>query len=247
MKFNQNIQSYINGDLFSSGKDILFNDKYLSQSRIDCILALVTNKKIVHFGFADHPPLIDEKIQQGKWLHQMLIEKTSHCAGIDNNVEAVNLIKKRYKIENIYHLDIIKNTEIPTEISQKTWDFLILGELIEHVDNPVLFLSELRKKFGSNTKKIIITAPNVFNTNTIIDIRKNQENINTDHRYWFSPYTLNKVAHNSGLKNIEFTFAEQIKLSYWLKIKKLCYKILQKPLFLPAKCFNSIVLIADIQ
>jgi hypothetical protein len=245
MKFNSEINKYLNGELFSAGLDIPFSkDKYPDQSRIDKIIELTTNKNVIHVGCADHLPLIMGKIKNKKWLHGLLLEKTAKCIGIDNNSEAVDFINKQLGIKDVYYLDI--TTDNSGIFENYYWDYLILGEIIEHIDNPIAFLSKIKEKFKGKVDKIIITAPNVFNLLTIKDIKNNVENINTDHRYWFSPYTLSKVVLNSGMKNCELSFSERIKLPFFRAIIRRLKLFLRIKPFYSANCFSDLVIIADL-
>lgn len=246
MKFDSKTYSYIKGEKFSNGKDIFFKEKSQALSRIEYITKIIYNNDNIHFGCADHIPLIDEKINQNKWLHKLILESSNSCVGIDNNKEAIDYIQSKFKIDDIYYYDITLSQKLPNKITEKKWDYIILGEIIEHTDNPVNFLKLIKTNFEKNTKKIIITSPNVFNYSTINDIKKNKENINTDHRYWFSPYTLSKIAYLSGLKNIEFSFADPINLPYRFKIYKHFQLLKKRSVMLPPYCFNTIILTADL-
>lgn len=217
MKFN-NIDDYLNGKTFSNGLKIAFiqTDKILND-RINTIENITNNSKVIHVGFADHIPLIKNKIEKNNWLHKRLINSTKVCVGIDINKEAVEFVKRELDISNVYHHDIIKDNPLQ-EIMNNNWDYLILGEVLEHVDNPVLFLSTIKQKYGSVVKRIVITVPNAFDLINLILIRKNIEFINTDHRYWFTPYTLAKVGRQSGLMPVDFYYCQSyLPQKFWQK------------------------------
>jgi hypothetical protein len=243
MKFNPEINRYLSGELFSAGLNIPFNtEKYPSQSRIEKIIELVKDKRVIHVGCADHLPLIEEKIKKNNWLHKLLLENTKCCIGIDNNAAAVNYINTKLNIKDAYCLDILTEN-LPSQ-NDMHWDYMILGEIIEHIDNPIAFLYEIREKYKGRIDKIIVTAPNIFNLLIIKDIKNNIENINTDHRYWFSPYTITKVLYQSGFTNCELTFAERVKLPFSQALSrrlKLSFGI--TPLF-NANCFSNLVITA---
>ncbi|MCL2650006.1 MAG: class I SAM-dependent methyltransferase [Candidatus Azobacteroides sp.] len=245
MKFNNDINEYLTGNKFSTGLDIDFSkEKFVNKSRIEKIIDICRDKNIIHLGCADHLPLIEKKIREKRWLHKILIENTNNCFGIDNNQEAVDFIKNTLKINDVYDLDITKETpDFPQNIE---FDYILLGEIIEHIDNPVEFLQIIREKFKDRCKKIIITVPNVFCLSTINDIKRNKENINTDHRYWFSPFTLTKIALISGYKDIEFSFAEQVSLPIIKKIKKRVWSLFGKKIKLNANCFSSIIIVSKL-
>ena len=99
--------------------------------------------------------------------------------------------------------------------------------------------------FKDRVNQIIITAPNVFNVSTQNDISYCRENINTDHNYWFSPYTLNRIVYKSGFSNIEFTFADRVALSFKNKLKYVLQRIFGKSVMFQSNQFNTIILTAD--
>jgi hypothetical protein len=208
-------------------------------------LTSLFSKKNIHVGCADHLPLIETKIKNKKWLHGLLLETTAQCIGVDNNKEAVNFINNNLGIKDVYFSDI--KTDKLDILENYHWDYMVLGEIIEHVDNPVAFLTEIREKFKGKVDKILITAPNVFNLLTVKDIRNNIENINTDHRYWFSPYTLTKISINSGFNIYELFFCERVKLPFLKAVARRLKVFLGIPSFFHANCFSCLIIIADFE
>lgn len=244
MKFDSEINKYISGELFSPGLDIYFSlDKYPDQTRISKILEITKNKRVIHVGCADHLPLIDEKIRTRKWLHGLLIENSEHCIGVDIDKKAVDYITNKLGIKDVYCFNILNDNLILQD--NLHWDYMILGEIIEHVDNPVAFLQALQKRYVGKIDKILITAPNVFNNLTIKSIKNNIENINTDHRYWFSPFTLMKIVTKSEFINCELFYIERVKLSFLNAIVKRLKALVGLSSLFRARFFSTIMLIAD--
>src|SRR5258706_11279749 len=130
----------------------------------------------------------------------------------------MDYVKEKYGLDNVLLRDIT-GPVIP-EISDKTWDFAILGELLEHIDNPVSYLREIRQKYQHAIEKIILTVPNVLTEQSFAAARRSSELINSDHRYWFSPYTIAKVMLQAGMELDEIFFANRIKLSFTGLVRK---------------------------
>ncbi len=243
MKYNPVINKYLSDEKFSNGLDISFLEMLKDQTRLEKILDICRNKRVIHIGCADHLPLIQEKIATNKWLHKLLLENTASCIGIDNNSEAVSFIRDTLLLDNVYCADLEHDNM--DFILKENWDVLILGEIIEHVENPVQFLKIIKKVFEGSVKKILITSPNVFNIHTIKEIKNSVENINTNHNYWFSPYTLSRIVHKSGFKNIEFSFADRVALSFFYKILHRLKRIIGKPVTFKSNHFATIIMTAD--
>ncbi len=108
-----------------------------------------------------------------------------------------------------------------THIIEQQWDYMVMGEIIEHVDNPVLFLQKLKEKYTPYVKQLVITAPNAFEWANVSHILKNMEVINSDHRFIFTPYTLAKVATRAGFSPTSYaycnTYLTNRRLGFLLK------------------------------
>ncbi len=192
MKFNHDVEDFLTGKQFSNAKSITFIDeKQTTFDRLELLIQLTKGKKVLHLGCTDHLDLIDSKIKNNIWLHKHLCDNSEKCYGIDINEEAVTYVKDILKYDNIYLGNVL---EMPLDfIKDETWDYIVLGEIIEHVNNPCEFLSILHKRLKPYVKGIIITAPNAWSLQVIKKVRQNIECINTDHKYWFTPFTLSKV------------------------------------------------------
>lgn len=210
------------------------------------MVELLKGKSVIHLGCADHVEYIEQKVREDVWFHKLITDISSECIGIDIDQDAIDLIHKRYAgkkyAENIYMADI--TTDFLKEHNLKA-EYLLMGEILEHVDNPVQFLKEIVEKNKGYIKKIIITVPNMYSIHTRIFSWFNIERINTDHRYWFSPITIWKVATRAGLK------VESIELVSASIPKKVCLKnILKviKRILLEWRPLNraNIVLIAEL-
>lgn len=246
MKLDNEILQYLNGEKFSNALKVNFSqEKTHAQTRINRIEEIVQGKSVIHLGCADHKELIDTKIMKGNWLHDRLLKCTSKCVGIDINQESIEYLKEKYNIPDIHCFNIEKDAGLDEIIGTTTWDYLIMGEIIEHVNNPVAFLENIHSKFQRNVKHIIITAPNVLNIYNAKMLKKGIEIINSDHRYWFSPYTLTKVLLESGFNDFELNFVEHTFLPFHLEVKKHILRRLKLPFKLYASYFASILIVAN--
>jgi 2-polyprenyl-3-methyl-5-hydroxy-6-metoxy-1,4-benzoquinol methylase len=180
------------------------NNEITIDNRIEILEKESQGKNVLHIGCADHIDLIDNKINYDLWLHKRISSVAKKCIGLDNNCEAIEYIRKTLLLSNVFCVDI--TNELPDEIACVDWDTVILGEIIEHIGNPVFFLKAIRKNLKNNAKEIIITTPNALSWNNFRGFQKGIECVNSDHRFWFTPYTLAKIVYDSGIKPIEFKF-----------------------------------------
>lgn len=220
MIYDNLTNDYLNGDQFSNAAIINLNHKHDDiMHRDEYLLKISKDKNILDLGFVDHLPLIDEKIKKGNWLHKKLMDVSNICYGVDINKEGIDYIKNKYNYENLYAINIITDV-IPTEILNTKFDYILIPDVIEHIGNPVEFLQAIRERFKNNTEKIILTTPNGLRWNNFINSFKSIEVINTDHRFWFTPFTLSKIVIDAGYKINNIGYFEHGKLSRRQIIKK---------------------------
>lgn len=201
-----NWPEYVSGKKFSNG----FRFKPVADAadkpgRLDHLEDICRGKRVIHFGFADHVPLVPEKIRQNKWLHKRLQTVADTVVGLDIDADAVGYCRTELGIDGVYAFDLFKD-DLPAEVANSHWDLVIMGEILEHVDNPVEFLQSMHRVFGPVAEKLVVTVPNALCSLNISESLKGNEYINTDHRYWFSPFTLVKVAYRAGFEVDKLTY-----------------------------------------
>lgn len=203
MTFKEEYAPYVSGEAFSNGEVFTLSEgPGKSEDRIELLVEMAGGKNVIHFGCADHVPLIQKKLSSGKWLQDRLKKVAKNCVGLDNNAEAVSYIKDILGRDDCILFDV-SNDDHPAELSDKTWDFVLMGEILEHVDNPVAFLEAMASRFNGLARDLVVTVPNCFSWENIYYSVRNKEFINTDHRFWFSPYTIAKIAQQAGLELVD--------------------------------------------
>jgi 2-polyprenyl-3-methyl-5-hydroxy-6-metoxy-1,4-benzoquinol methylase len=191
-------QSCLNSTRFSENMSFTFDFPIPVQDRLELLTGLAAGKRILHIGCCDHIPLLPEKIASGRWLHGKLTGVAAYCVGIDIDAAAVAEVRRLSKLDNIFHGDIAGPDKIPA-IADDVFDYVIFGEVLEHIGNPVSFLKGFLSNYRDNARQVVITVPNAFRAGNLRNIFRSQETINTDHRFFFTPYTLAKVASDAGL------------------------------------------------
>lgn len=91
-------------------------------------------------------------------------------------------------------------------LKNNDWDYLLLLDVLEHIPNPIFFLENVKQRLSKNSSKIIITVPNAFSIGNFFLTFLSKECINTDHYFWFTPFTLAKVCVEAGLNPLKFYF-----------------------------------------
>jgi len=208
MKFSTTDMEYIEGKSFSNGYKFEMKNNLL-YSRIDTIKNICKGASVIHVGCCDHLPLIDRKIRSNNWLQRILDENCRYVIGIDINVEAIQYINKNKLAKNPVLCVDITTKDLGKMLPQKAFDYVVMGEIVEHLDNPESWLSKVKKNLDSLGfhGKFIITVPNAFSFLNSKYAHSGIENINSDHKYWFTPYTISKGMYDAGIVPEEILFA----------------------------------------
>lgn len=199
---------YLSGKKFSNAYYFKFQENIL-YDRLTSLVRLTKGKKVLHVGCCDHLPLIEEKIKKGEWLQKLLDDACEFVLGIDINQEAIEFVnRENYSKHKVFCADITSSESL-TILPKYKFDFIILGEIVEHVNNPVDFLGRLKNNMDEYGFKgrYIITVPNAISTVRNGILNKGLECINTDHRFWFTPYTISKVMMEAGIKPEKILFS----------------------------------------
>ncbi len=208
MRLYEQYGGYLDGNHFSTSLEVRISQPV---NKIDDRITLLEQesrgKKVIDLGCVDHLEQLEAKISQDLWLHARLAKVADKCLGIDINRSGIDQLQQKLNCKDVIYGDI-QNDEI-AEIKTDHWDLLIAGEVIEHTDNPVMFLGNVRKSYAQNINHIIITVPNAFSLLNHRKCLEGREIINSDHRYWFTPYTLAKVLLRAGFKLDRYQFCER--------------------------------------
>lgn len=240
MKIDDQVLSYLKGEVFSTGLVAEYHKtRYKPLTRETVIINDAGGKKVIHIGCSDHIPVIMEKISNNTWLHKLLTEKSSKCIGIDIDCESVKFLKTELGYKNVFCADVL-NDDI-TVIKEESWDYVVFGEIIEHLDNPVSFLKEFRKRYGGNVARFIVSVPNILNINRFRNMLNYREVVNSDHRFWFTSYTVSRILVAAGYRPEQIIYAGLCKLNTSeLIVRKIKQIAGINPLY-PFYYFNSII------
>jgi hypothetical protein len=212
MKIDPEVLQYLNGETFNKSLTVeIGKSKHRIISREAAITEIIRNKNVIHIGCSDHIQIINEKIKNNTWLHKLITDNAHKCIGIDIDKESIEFIKKELGYQNVFHGNIV--TDDFKIITEDHWDYAVFGEIIEHLDNPVNFLKVFKEKYGKNVSGFIITVPSIYNKAQLRNMMEYKEIINSDHRFWFTPYTISKVLASAGYKPDKITYSNLQKLS----------------------------------
>lgn len=124
------------------------------------------------------------------------------------------------------------------DLQTQDFDYIVLGDIIEHLDNPGLALANIKKLMTFNTK-VIVTVPNCFSYTAIINLVKSKEEVHPEHVFWTSKTTMEKLIKNQGfsITNFYYCFYGSEKFSRFRKKVSLVF-FKRFPKFLPCLFFE---------
>jgi len=163
----------------------------------------------------------DRDYDSPDWLHTKIRAIAVRVDGVD--ILEDRITEARKKGFSIYQ---------PTELNVNTkYDIVIMADVIEHVNDPVAFLS-FYSTFLKTDGKILVTTPNSNRSNNFINILfNNNYSVNPEHTFWFCPKTFAEVVERSGLQIFNFFW-----ISHYFRLEDV------KGLYQKMKLFISIVL-----
>lgn len=173
--------------------------------RLDLIRETCRGKRVLHLGCTNWPYTL-ESLENNMLLHRELESIAEHVAGIDADKEGIEILKQNgstnlYKadLEHLDHLDL-----------NETFDVIVAGEMIEHLNNPGLFLSGI-KRFMTAETQLVLTTINAycgmrFWQYGLRGKRGTQEFVHPDHVAYYSYSTLKLLVERHGLHVEKFLF-----------------------------------------
>jgi hypothetical protein len=245
MKIEPEVLKYLKGETFKTSLFVdIGKEKHKIISREAAITEMVKNKDVIHIGCSDHIPVINQKISNNTWLHKLITNNAKNCVGIDIDKESIDFIKKETGFRNVYHGDIL--TDNFEALNERKWDYVVFGEIVEHLDNPVHFLKGFKEKYGDKVDKFIISVPSIYNIHQFKNMMNYLEIINSDHRFWFTPYTITKILVSAGFNPEKITYSNlqslTVKELTVRKIKKLLGMKIEYPFYY----YNTIIISGNI-
>ena len=159
---------------------------------ISFIAETVRGKDVLDVGCADHQA---ERQSDPRWLHKHIKGSARSVVGLELlESEAVKLRQRGY--------NVIVGDAVTADLGC-TFDVIVAGELIEHIDNPGGFIRNMRRhlKHGG---QLVITTPNPFFAlhwvEWLLLSSKLRERWNLEHVGWYDPFTLGNLLERCGLK-----------------------------------------------
>ncbi len=173
--------------------------------RVDFIKKLCTGKKVLHLGCANYP-YTQDSIDNDMLLHFDLAKISGELYGFDFDQPGIDILNANGS-KNLYRVDLEKLNEVPLN---ETFDVIVAGEMIEHLNNVGLFLHGIKRFMNADTR-LLLTTINAYCGMRFLwyglrGKRGLQEPVHPDHVAYYSYSTLSVLLKRHSLTVDEFLF-----------------------------------------
>lgn len=185
-------------------------DDFKLVQRLDVIKELCAGKKVLHLGCTNYP-YTEKSIADDMLLHLELEKIAGDLWGMDFDQAGIDLMlehgSKQIVQGDLEHLDKLDLDE--------TFDVIVAGEMIEHLNNPGLFLDGI-KRFMNADSRLIITTINAYSGMRFFYYgvrgkRGKHEPVHPDHVAYYSYLTLSLLLNRHELQVDRFLYYDIAK------------------------------------
>jgi SAM-dependent methyltransferase len=171
--------------------------------RIEAILQEVSGVNILNVGCVNHSIALTEG-ERDRWLQLKLSERFPKANVLGIDIDKENVARMRAQGMSVEVGDAQRLTYC------EKFDTIILGEIIEHLENPRACLEGCRRALKPGGR-IILSTPNIFCVMHMLMYFKNFDHaFNSEHVAWFCPQTLRTLVERCGLRIESFEFVDDL-------------------------------------
>lgn len=145
-------------------------------------------------------------------LFRRLVEINPQTVGLDIDADGVALLCEQGFV--------VHCADAETADLGQTFDAIVAGDIIEHLENPGLFLRNMRRHLAAGGR-LMLTTPNPFYAGQSWKIWKyGIPQVHEDHTCWLDPVTLCQLLTRTGFRIVEVVWT-QPKRGWWKRWKSL--------------------------
>jgi SAM-dependent methyltransferase len=173
--------------------------------RLDQIQQISKDKSVLHLGCTNWPYTRDA-IDADMLLHTRLSETARELYGFDFDQEGIDALASG-GFTNLFQADLQNLSAVELD---KQFEVIIAGEMIEHLNNPGLFLDGI-KRFMNRESRLVLTTINAYAGMRffVYGLRGKGgtlEPVHPDHVAYYSYSTLKLLIERHGFQVDDFMF-----------------------------------------
>ncbi len=173
--------------------------------RLELVKQASAGKKVLHLGCTNWPYTHDA-LAADMLLHVELGHVAKELYGFDYDQEGIDVLQAN-GFSNLYRANLEKLEEVDLD---ETFDVIVAGEMIEHLNNPGLFLNGI-KRFMNDDTQLVITTINAYSGMRfviygLLGKGGEVEPVHPDHVAYYSYSTLKLLLDRHGFEVGRFAY-----------------------------------------
>jgi SAM-dependent methyltransferase len=162
---------------------------HLDTNLLGFVVNRARDKRVLDVGMVAHSP---RYMRMEDWRHGQICQVADHCVGVDILEPLVDELRGRGF--DVRCIDATSDADLG-----ERFDLVFLGDVIEHVDNPVALL-QFAKRHLAKDGRILVATPNPFSRKFFRKFLKEDAIlVNLDHITWFTPTMALELCRRTGL------------------------------------------------
>ena len=161
---------------------------------LDLFDDFITNRSVLDIGVVEHDI---SHIETPTWKHKYVKERASHVLGIDIVPSGIEFLKQRGF--NVRLSDATSDEDLGERFER-----VVIGDVIEHVNNPVRLLQFAGRHLAPDGL-VLVSTPNPYWIKHILTaLMRGTVVTNVDHISWVSPSAALEIGRRAGLSLREY-------------------------------------------
>lgn len=167
--------------------------------RADFVVSKAEGLRVCHVGFADVGCECTRQ-NTGDWLHERVARVAKCTVGLD--IAGLAVVEARARGYEAYQADCT-DPQAVADLGLGTFDLVLAGEVIEHLESPGSFLRAMRTLVGPGGR-LLLTTPNANRPQNVLLALTARERVHPDHVLGFTPRTLTVLLERCGWDIVEW-------------------------------------------
>ena len=161
--------------------------------REQAILEACAGRRVVHLGFVDEHQMAARGPKGSGFTTGLPLSQASWSGSTSMR----RVWSRTRELGFVAHAVDAQARERVAELSLGTFETIVAGEIIEHLDAPGPFLAAMLE-LAAPDSRLVLTTPNAYRLQNLLTPFSGHELIHPDHTAWHSPSTVRVLLERSG-------------------------------------------------